>query len=232
MTDYAVPTRSKEVRLASYPDGDVRAGNFAVTEVEIVEPGDGEVLVRSEWMSLGTGARELLVPDTTVPLPTFQIGQPMWGRMVGTAVRSNSPALADGDLVEHFFGWREYATGPAHAFLKRDRDQLPSAEYLLSNGPTAWLGTAEVADAGEGDVVFVSGASSGVGSLAGQIAKAPGAKRVIGSTGSRSPTWSTTSASTLPSTTTTGSVPALPATFVALLERKYSGTTVIRLSLP
>jgi NADPH-dependent curcumin reductase CurA len=185
MTDYTIPATGKEVRLVSYPDGDVRADDFTVIDAAVAEPGDGEVLVRNEWQSLGTGARELLVQDTTVPLPTFKIGEPMWGRMVGTVVKSNSPALAVGDLVENFYGWREYATGPAESFLRRDRGQLPSAEYFLSNGPTAWLGMADMAGVGEGDVVFVSGASSGVGSLAGLIAKARGAKKVIGSAGSK-----------------------------------------------
>jgi NADPH-dependent curcumin reductase CurA len=41
-----------------------------------------------------------------------------------------------------------------------------------------------VAAVGEGDVVFVPGAAGGAGSLAGQIAKCPGAARVIGSAGS------------------------------------------------
>ena len=103
----------------------------------------------------------------------------------GTVVRSGSPLHAVGDLVEHFNGWREYAVGTAHEFFPRDRSLLPGPEYFLSQGPTAWHGMAETAQVAEGDVVFVSGATNGVGALAGQIAKLKGAARVIGSTGSK-----------------------------------------------
>lgn len=186
MTNEALPAVSTQVRLAAYPGDKVSLEHFTVTQTELAEPGPGQVLVRNEYMTLAAAFLDQMTPDTTIPIPVFQLGQPMWGRTVGTVVRSNSPDLAAGDLVEHFNGWRDYAVGAAAEFHKRDRELLPSPEYFLSQGPTAWRGMVEMAGVGEGDVVFVSGATSGVGSLAGQIAKARGAKRVIGSTGSKS----------------------------------------------
>jgi NADPH-dependent curcumin reductase CurA len=185
MTSEALPATSTEVRLAAYPEDDVIPATFAVTETELTEPAAGQVVVRNEWMALGAVYRDQMIPGTDLPIPVFVPGQPMWGRAVGTVVRSESPDLAVGDLVEHFYGWRDYATGFAQEFFKRDRAQLPSPEYFLSQGPTAWRGVVDVAGVTDGDVVFVSGATSGVGSLAGQIAKLRGAKRVIGSTGSK-----------------------------------------------
>ncbi|GAB2862463.1 NADP-dependent oxidoreductase [Actinocorallia aurea] len=179
-----IPAVNREVRLASYPEGAVRASDFEIVETPLEEPGDGFVLVRNDWMSLGTVYRDQMQPALDIPIPVFQLHGPMWGRTVGTVVRSSSPDLAEGDLVEHFSGWRDYVAGPAAQFVKRDRAQFPGPEYFLSNGPTAWRGMVEIAEVGEGDVVFVSGASSGVGCLAGQIAKARGASLVIGSTGS------------------------------------------------
>jgi len=175
-----------EVHLASYPDGAVSPEHFSVVQTEVAEPGPGQVLVRNEFMTLAAAYRDQMKPFTNIPIPVFQLGQPMWGRTVGTVVSSNSPDLAVGDLVEHFYGWREYSVGTPAEFHKRDRDLFPSPQYFLSQGPTAWRGMVEMAGVSEGDVVFVSGATSGVGSLAGQIAKARGAKRVIGSTGSKS----------------------------------------------
>jgi hypothetical protein len=51
-------------------------------------------------------------------------------------------------------------------------------------GFTAWVGVTVIAPVAAGDVVFVSAAAGAVGSVAGQIARARGAARVIGSAGS------------------------------------------------
>ncbi|WP_448321753.1 MDR family NADP-dependent oxidoreductase [Streptomyces sp. CO7] len=185
MTHESIPAVSREVRLASYPDGEVGPKHFTVAEAELPEPTGGQVVVRNEWMSLGAVYRDQMIPGTDLPIPVFQPGEAMWGRTVGTVVASQSPDLAVGDLVEHFFGWRDYAVNYAQAFFRRDRELLPSPEYFLSQGPTAWRGMVDMAQVADGDTVFVSGATSGVGSLAGQIARLRGAKRVIGSTGSK-----------------------------------------------
>ncbi|MCU1470909.1 MAG: yfmJ 1 [Glaciihabitans sp.] len=179
-----VPGKSKEVRLVSYPTDEVTLDNFEVVETALAEPGEGQVVVRNHWMSLGTVYRDQMRPATNIPIPVFQLGQQMWGRTIGTVVESTVPSLVEGDLVEHFNGWREYAVGYAGEFTKRARELFPSPEYFLSNGPTAWRGMVDTAGVQEGDVVFVSGATTGVGCLAGHIAKARGARMVIGSTGS------------------------------------------------
>ncbi len=179
-----VPATSREVRLAAYPNGTVTLDCFDIAETALPALTDGQVLVRNEWMGLGTVYRDQMRPALDIPIPVFALGQPMWGRTIGTVVRSAAPELAEGDLVEHFSGWREYVVGHAGQFFKRDAALLPSGEFFLSNGPTAWRGMVDIANVGEGDVVFVTGATTGVGSLAGQIAKALGAKTVIGSTGS------------------------------------------------
>ena len=184
MSSEQIPATSWEVRLAAYPQDEVLPEHFEVAQAPLAEPGPGQVVVRNEFMALGVVSRDQMNPTLNLPIPAFQLGEAMWGRAVGTVVRSNSPDLAEGDLVEHFFGWREYAVNYAQAFFKRDRNLLPGPEYFLSQGPTAWRGMVVVADVHEGDVVFVSGATSGVGALAGQIAKKRGAKLVIGSTGS------------------------------------------------
>ncbi|MEU6534293.1 NADP-dependent oxidoreductase [Streptomyces sp. NPDC047000] len=185
MSSVELPAVSREVRLAAYPEGEVTLDHFEFGEAELSAPAPGEVVVRNDWMTLGSVARDQMNPATKLPIPVFLPGVAMWGRTVGTVVASNSDLLAVGDLVEHFLGWREYATGDARGFFKRDRALLPGPEYFLSQGPTAWHGMVGTADVGEGDTVFVSGATNGVGALAGQIARLRGAKRVIGSTGSK-----------------------------------------------
>ncbi|MDT3396723.1 NADP-dependent oxidoreductase [Streptomyces sp. B1866] len=89
-----------------------------------------------------------------------------------------------GDLIEHRFGWREYAVVDSAEAHRLDPVALPDPAAYLSQGPSAWMGVVRGADVRPDDTVFVTGAAGGVGSLAGQIARLRGAKRVIGSTGS------------------------------------------------
>ena len=92
-----------------------------------------------------------------------------------------------GDAVVHSLGWREYAVLDAGATTPARTDLAPAPAFLGAlgmTGLTAYAGLLKVAEFKAGEVVFVSGAAGAVGSLVGQIAKAMGASRVIGSAGS------------------------------------------------
>ncbi|ARF76238.1 zinc-binding dehydrogenase [Kitasatospora albolonga] len=180
-----VPQTAREVRLARHLDGAITPGHFEIAEVPVREPGPGEVLVRTDHVFVAAAYQDLMRPDCPLPVPPYQVGGRIGGGEVGTVVRSADPSLAVGDLVQMMAGWGEYTTAPAASFHRLDATLFPSSSYYLSQGPTAYYGMATLARAGEGDVVFVSGAAGGVGSLAGQIAKCRGAARVIGSAGSK-----------------------------------------------
>jgi NADPH-dependent curcumin reductase CurA len=82
-------------------------------------------------------------------------------------------------------GWREQATGPADAFHKTPAMGVADSQWLGNlglTGATAYFGLLRVAEAKEGDIVFVSAAAGAVGSAVVQIAKAKG-MTVIGSAG-------------------------------------------------
>ncbi|MER7203143.1 zinc-binding dehydrogenase [Streptomyces sp. CB01635] len=138
----------------------------------------------SHQVGLAATNLELMRADCTIPVSARQPGQRVRVTAIGTVIRSDSPDLEVGDLVQSMTGWSQYSAGPAGSYLKLDRDLFADPGYHLGQGPTAYYGMADVAAAGEGDVVFVSGAAGGVGSLAEQIAKCLGAARVIGSAGS------------------------------------------------
>ncbi|MDT0476421.1 NADP-dependent oxidoreductase [Streptomyces sp. DSM 41014] len=179
------PTRAREVRLTKPLEGALTLDHFEVVETPVPDLADGEVLVRTDHLSLAAAYADLMRPGCPLPVPPFLPGERLGGAALGTVVRSASAGLAAGDLVQSMSGWSEYSSGPADRYVKLAPDLFPSPVYFLSQGPTAYYGMADIARVGAGDVVYVSGAAGGVGSLAGQIARCRGAARVIGSAGSK-----------------------------------------------
>lgn len=174
-----------EIRLVSRPHGEPDMSNFALTEVEVPDPGPGQVLVRNVWMSVDPYMRGRM-NDVKSYAPPFQIGAALDGGAVGEVVASQAGDLPVGAHVLHGLGWRDYAVLDAAGARRVDPDVAPLPAYLGvlgMPGLTAYAGLVEVAGLREGDVVFVSGAAGAVGSVAGQVAKLRG-HRVIGSAGS------------------------------------------------
>ncbi|RRO20462.1 NADP-dependent oxidoreductase [Saccharopolyspora rhizosphaerae] len=179
-------SKGLEIRLASRPQGLPTMDNFEFVEVEAPQPGEGQLLVRNLVMSVDPYMRGRMNEGKSY-VPPFEVGKALDGGAVGEVVSSNAEGFQSGDLVLHQLGWRDYAVVPAEHATKVDPNIAPPSAYLSvlgMPGMTAYAGLVDVAEQKEGDVVFVSGAAGAVGSLAGQIAKLRGAKKVIGSAGS------------------------------------------------
>ncbi|MGP3956109.1 NADP-dependent oxidoreductase [Nonomuraea sp. 3N208] len=176
---------NREIRLASRPVGEPGLENFELVEVEVPEPGEGQVLVRNTWMSVDPYMRGRM-NDAASYIPPFQLGVAMEGSAIGEVVASRAPEIPVGATVSHFLGWREYAVLDAAGAAVVDTGLARPQDYLGAlgtTGLTAYLAVAEIAPVKEGDVVFVSGAAGAVGSVAGQLARKLGAAKVIGSAG-------------------------------------------------
>jgi NADPH-dependent curcumin reductase CurA len=180
-----MPTRSTEIQLAARPQGEPKDSDFRLADVEVPDPGPGEVLVRNTYMSVDPYMRGRM-NDVKSYVPPFQLDHPLEGGAVGEVVASQADGLVPGDTVVHQLGWRAYALVRADQVRRVDATGLSPSAFLGvlgMPGLTAYAGLLDVGELREGDVVFVSGAAGAVGSLAGQIAKLRG-HTVIGSAGS------------------------------------------------
>ncbi|MFL5822932.1 MAG: NADP-dependent oxidoreductase [Solirubrobacteraceae bacterium] len=176
---------SREIHLAARPVGEPQAADFRLAQVEVPDPGPGEVLVRNQWMSVDPYMRGRMRDARSYVTP-FELGEPLEGGAVGQVVASGDERFDAGQTVRHQLGWREYALVPADQLRAVDTDLAPASAYLGvlgMPGLTAYAGLLDVAELRSGDVVFVSAAAGAVGSLVGQIARIKGC-RVIGSAGS------------------------------------------------
>ena len=177
---------TREIRLASRPDGEPRPENFELAEAPMPEPGEGEVLVRNSYLSVDPYMRGRM-RDVRSYIPPFQVGEALQGGAVGQVVASNADQLAEGDWVESMHGWREHYTEKADALRKIDVSLAPVSTalgVLGMPGLTAYAGLHEIGRAKEGETVFVSAAAGAVGSVVGQLARINGC-RSVGSAGSR-----------------------------------------------
>ena len=181
-----IPTTTRQIVLASRPQGAPTADNFRLETVDLPQLADGQVLVRNVVMSVDPYMRGRMNNVKSYVAP-FEIDAPLDGGAVGEVIASRSDDVAVGQYVLHGLGWREHAVLPAKSARVVDTDAAPASTYLGVlglTGLTAYVGLTAVAGMREGDTVFVSGAAGAVGQAAGQIAKALGAGRVVGSAGS------------------------------------------------
>ncbi|GAB79141.1 hypothetical protein SAMN05421595_3002 [Austwickia chelonae] len=181
----SIPTSTRQVVLASRPQGRPTPENFRVEDAELPEMGAHHVVVANRVMSVDPYMRGRM-NDTKSYIPPFQIDEPLQGGAVGEVIASTSDALPAGTMVVHSLGWREHAVLPAEEATPVDTRSVPASAYLGvlgMPGLTAYAGLLAAAGFRAGDAVFVSGAAGAVGSLVGQLARLKGASRVVGSAG-------------------------------------------------
>jgi NADPH-dependent curcumin reductase CurA len=178
--------RNRRFLLRERPSGRIGPDTFELTEEAVPEIGDGQALVRVDWISLDPTNRTW-INDTPTYLPPVGIGEVMRAGGLGEVVASKNPNYVVGQTVQGLVGWQEYAVASdAMPLFPVDVAEgiSPSAYMgaLGMTGLTAWVGIRDIGKPQPGETVVVSAAAGAVGSVAGQLAKADGA-RVVGIAG-------------------------------------------------
>jgi hypothetical protein len=177
---------NRQIILAARPEGLPKPSDFRLVEAPVPELTDGQVLVKTNFLSVDPYMRGRISEAKSYAEPV-QIGQVMVGGTVGTVAESRHPGYRPGEVVVGYWGWQEYAVSDGQGIERFDTSLAPMSTalgVLGMPGMTAYFGLLEIGKPKPGETVFVSGAAGAVGSLVGQIAKIKGC-RVIGSAGSR-----------------------------------------------
>lgn len=177
-------------RLRQRPTGRVTAADLELTEETVPELAEGQALVRNLYLSLDPSNR-IWMSEMRSYLPAVPLGAVMRAIGIGQVVASRRADFPVGAIVMGFSGFQEYAV------MDDATDEMPYTRLpeptpaplpmflgaLGHTGITAYLGIEDIGKPQPGETVVVSAAAGAVGSVAGQIAKAKGA-RVVGLAGS------------------------------------------------
>ncbi|GAM22048.1 hypothetical protein SAMD00019534_052230 [Acytostelium subglobosum LB1] len=163
--------------LASRPHGAPVLDNFKYETVPIPEPADGELLLRTIYLSLDPYMRGRMNAAESYAAP-LQIGDVIVGGTVSVVVKSNHPNYAVGDTVVGYLGWQDYAISNGK-FMEKLKGPILNHQSLALGalgmpGLTAYFGLIDIGNPKPGETVVVSAATGAVGSLVGQIAKIKG----------------------------------------------------------
>src|SRR3954451_3588506 len=171
---------AKRVVLVSRPVGEPKASDFRLEEYTAPTPGEGQVLLRTIWLSLDPYMRGRMSdgPSYAAPVP---VGGVMEGGTVSEVIASNNSGFAKGDIVLSRAGWQTHAVSDGKGLAKIDPKLAPistAVGVLGMPGMTAYTGLLDIGKPQAGETVVVAAASGAVGSAVGQIAKIKGARAV------------------------------------------------------
>ena len=176
-----MPTRTnRRIVLASRPEGAPQPSNFRLEQSPAPEPQDGQVLLRTLWLSLDPYMRGRMSAARSYAKPV-EVGEPMVGGTVNEVVASKHPDFKPGDVVLGYAGWQDYAVSDGAGLRKLDARRAPVSTalgVLGMPGMTAYAGLLTIGQPKGGETVAVAAATGPVGSLVGQIAKIKGCRAV------------------------------------------------------
>jgi len=175
-----MPETARRIVLASRPVGEPKPSDFRLEEFPVPQPGPGQLLLQTKWLSLDPYMRGRMSDAPSYAKPVG-IGEVMEGGTVGEVVASNNDSYKPGEVVLAHTGWQTHALSNGAGLRKLDPRVAPVSTalgVLGMPGMTAYTGLLEIGKPQASETVVVSAASGAVGSVVGQIAKIKGARAV------------------------------------------------------
>jgi NADPH-dependent curcumin reductase len=174
--------RNRAVVLNRRPEGEIRDGDLEVREKPVPQLKDGEVLVKTLWLSLDPYMRPRM-NDAKNYMDPIPLGGVIVGESIGRVVESKSAKYPVGTLVTCYSGWQEYFVFPDDAEMVYEvkPNGVPLQAFLGvagMPGRTGYCGLMFVGKPKRGETVVVAAASGPVGTVVGQTAKQEGCRAV------------------------------------------------------
>ncbi|GGO88867.1 NADP-dependent oxidoreductase [Marinobacterium nitratireducens] len=172
---------NRQMTLASRPVGAPGADNFAMKVGAVPEIIDGEVLLRTVYLSLDPYMRGRMSDAESYAEPVA-IGEPMVGGTINRVVSSKHPGYSEGDWVlSYTVGWQDYGVSDGSMLFKLDPEMAPVSHalgVLGMPGFTAYMGLLDIGKPKSGETLVVAAATGPVGSTVAQIGKIKGCRVV------------------------------------------------------
>ena len=170
--------------LASRPKGAPTDDNFRLEEIAKPAVGEGQVLLRSIYLSLDPYMRGRM-SDAPSYAPPVAIDEVMVGATVCQIEDSRNPDFERGEWVLGYSGWQLYAVSDGSGLTRLGKNpEKPSFALGIMGMPgfTAYMGLLDIGKPKPGDTLVVAAATGPVGATVGQIGKLNGC-RVVGVAG-------------------------------------------------
>ena len=173
---------NRRIVLASRPNGEPKPSDFRLETAPAPQPKEGEVLLRTRWLSLDPYMRGRMSAAKSYAKPV-EIGDVHGGRhgrarSSSRRTRASRPATS----CSAGSGWQDYARvgrpGPAQARSLASAPVQTALGILGMPGMTAYTGLLNIGQPKAGETLVVAAATGPVGSAVGQIAKMKGCRAV------------------------------------------------------
>ena len=177
-------TVNRQFVLAERPKGEPDENTLRLETTAIPEPGQRELLLRNEYLSLDPYMRGRMSAAKSYAKPV-EIGEVMLGGTISQVVTSNADGFEAGDWVVAFGGWQDYAVVGTRGVInlgKNPDHPTWGLGVLGMPGLTAYAGLTQIGQPKEGETLVVAAASGPVGATVGQIGKILGC-HVVGIAG-------------------------------------------------
>ncbi len=175
---------NRRIVLAERPKGLPDENTLRMESVAPPKPGNSEMLLRTEYLSLDPYMRGRMNDAKSYAEPV-NIDEVMTGQVVAEVMSSEVTGFEIGDYVLAGSGWQDYALSDGNEVLNLGKAP-PKPSWSLGvlgmPGYTAYAGLLKIGEPQPGETVVVAAASGPVGATVGQIAKIKGC-RVVGIAG-------------------------------------------------